>query len=174
MIIKPFYELCPKMEAFIKFYTSINKKIILPIIGYELYCCDPECDCRLTTIMMYNAKTEKCLATLQYAWDNYDHYIKEKFVKSDVDNFINGCLMMLENRNSTTLAILTSFQNWLAQDKENKKQLFINRYQQFKVAAKVKGFTSKQSNDCFLENIGSMLKLGVFDDLIADKIKNFK
>jgi len=174
MIIMPFYELCPEMKPFIKFYTPINKKTIIPIIGYELYCCDPECDCRLITIMMYNVNTEKCLVTLQYGWDNYDHYIKEKFIESDVDNFINGCLMMLENRNSKTLAILASFQNWLTQDKETKKQLFASRYQECKAAAESKGFTSKQSNDWFLKNIGGMLEHGVFDDLITNKIKFFK
>ena len=59
-------------------------------------------------------------------------------------------------------------------DKENKKQLFSNRYQQFKVAAKAKEFSSKQSDDLFLENIGIMLNVGVYDDVIINKIKNFK
>lgn len=174
MIIKPFYELCPEMQPFIKFYTTINQKDIIPTIGYELYCCVPECDCRLSTIMMYNAKTEKCLATLQYGWDNYDYYIKNEFVKSDVDNFINGCLMILENKNSVTLSVLEYFQNWLREDNEIKKQLFSSRYNKCKVAAKAKGFTSKQSDDWFAKNMLDMLGSGIFDDLIENKSKNIK
>ena len=60
----------------------------------------------------------------------------------------------------------------MKQDLKSKKKLFAERYTQCKLAAKNKGFSSQQANDLFLENMDSMLKLGIFDDLIVNKIKD--
>lgn len=104
----------------------------MPCIGYEWYCTDRKCDCRMAHVMVHDANTGDRLAHILYGWQDYKYYRQKKFLKSDINDFIHGGLSIDEPITAPKEAVLKAFRKWLIIGKTEKDRLFMQRYKKFK------------------------------------------
>lgn len=101
-------------------------------VGYEWYCTDRKCDCRMAHVMVHDANTGDRVAHILYGWCDYKYYRQQKFLKSDINEFIHGGLSPDELLTAPKEAVLKGFQEWLCTDRMKKDRLFMQRYKKFK------------------------------------------
>jgi hypothetical protein len=137
MEISSINNLCD-VPSFIEFAVNIKGKIV-NCRGEEYYCRDLECNCCMANLMFYevgeiNDKLEsgKRMAHILYGWRPYKYYVKEGFFKSDCEKMVLGSLDLREAKNPINEAVEKGFRLWLAADKNQKDQIFMQRYEQFR------------------------------------------
>ena len=153
MRIQPYNEFFPEAQPFILFNVPVKQFTYLNCVGYEFYCCNPNCDCQMANIMVHNATDGSLLTHLLYGWREEEFYLNEQFDPNDVKGFIKGDLNLIAPRNRLNKNILEAFRNWLAKDKKQKVQLFAGRYQKFKDVTK-NIYPDKQDDE---DNLAALL-----------------
>lgn len=160
MRILPFYAYLPSMEPFILFNALVKNKET-SCVGYEYYCCDPKCNCKLANIIIHDTSGNR-LSHILYGWRDVKYYVKERFVKSDILGFINGSLDLREPENKQNKSLLSAFQLWLSKNKSKNKQSFESRYKKFKSVARCLPYDPDQSSKDFTDSIIEMIHDGTF------------
>ena len=84
----------------------------------ELYCVDPNCDCRRATIAVFSPELgPRQLATLSYGWEDVEFYRKWAPHTPDPDELSGVCLSLLAPQSEYSQALLALFEE-MVEDQE--------------------------------------------------------
>jgi hypothetical protein len=132
--------------AFSEFFPDIAEKetrVVIPVgVSYnplhdsacafiELYCTDPECDCRNVRIHVFQIKSQKVVATITYGWEPIEFYKEWMFGEEEdfiIENFKGPALALLSPQSRIADQWLEIFKETLKEDKDYADRL--NRHYQ--------------------------------------------
>jgi len=75
----------------------------------EMYCMDPDCDCRKVILQIFSIKNNKFIASIDYGWESREFYAKWLSVRPDskiIDRLVNPSLNPLGPTSSIANGVL--------------------------------------------------------------------
>jgi hypothetical protein len=125
---------------------------------FDLYCLNPECDCRKVTLLIYNSQN-KPVATFSWGWKSVTFYRQWGLIKGDAHLLCEGFMDPLAPQSQDSPLFLKALKIMLRKDNAFKK-IIKERYDLFKetiikfspVIELIGPFLQQQQNTASTEN----------------------